>query len=58
MIRDRVPPPNDRPQRRQFAVLGLIFLLSISSLLLIYVFFPEVDPYVRALVLPVAPLRA
>lgn len=38
---------NERIQRRHFVLLGLIFLVSISSLMLVYNFFPQVDPYVE-----------
>lgn len=37
---------NERFQRRHFALLGLIFLISFSSLILVYTLFPQVDPYV------------
>ena len=37
---------NERIQRRHFVLLGLIFLVSISSLMLVYTLFPQVDPYV------------
>ena len=41
-----IPVENERIQRHHFALLALIFVLSISSLLLVYIRFPEVDPYV------------
>jgi hypothetical protein len=39
-------PQNARVKRRHFLVLILIFLLSISSLCIIYILFPKIDPYV------------
>lgn len=46
MNRNSIPIQNERLQRRHLAVLGLIFLISISSLILVYTLFPQVDPYV------------
>ncbi len=40
------PVRNERLQRRHFVLLALLFLISISSLLMIYILFPEIDPYV------------
>ena len=37
-------PQSGRVQRRHFAILILIFLLSILSLCTVYVLFPEVNP--------------
>jgi hypothetical protein len=46
MINDSIPVQNERIKRRHFVLLALIFSISISSLLMIYIFFPEIDPYV------------
>jgi hypothetical protein len=46
MINNSISVPNERFKRRHFVILGLIFLISISSLLTIYILFPEIDPYV------------
>lgn len=47
MIGNSVPIQNERLKRRHFIVLALIFLISISSLLMVYILFPEIDPYVK-----------
>ncbi len=41
-----INPQNARIKRRHFVVLILIFLLSISSLCIIYILFPKIDSYV------------
>jgi hypothetical protein len=46
MINNSISVPNERFKRRHFVILALIFLISISSLLTIYILFPEIDPYV------------
>ncbi len=47
MINNSIPLQNERIKRRDFVVLGLIFLISISSLWMVYILFPEIDPYVN-----------
>ncbi|CAF1418207.1 unnamed protein product [Adineta steineri] len=42
-INNSIPAQNERIQRRDFLILALIFFISISSLLTIYILFPEVD---------------
>jgi hypothetical protein len=39
-------PQSGRIKRRHFAVLILIFLISILSLCTVYILFPKIDPYV------------
>jgi hypothetical protein len=46
MINNSIVVQNERLQRQHFFVLALIFLISISSLFMVYIFFPEIDPYV------------
>jgi len=47
MINNTIPIQNERLKRRHFIVPALIFLISISSLLMVYILFPEIDPYVQ-----------
>jgi len=46
MIKSDDHKQNEHIDGRQFFILGLIFLSSISSLILVYLFFPQVDAYV------------
>lgn len=39
-------PQSGRIKRRNFAILLLIFLISIASLCIVYILFPKIDPYV------------
>jgi hypothetical protein len=41
-----INPQSGRIKRRHFAVLILIFLISILSLCTVYILFPKIDPYV------------
>jgi hypothetical protein len=47
MNNNSIPIQNEGLKRGHFVILGLIFLISISSLLTVYILFPEVDPYVN-----------
>ncbi|CAF1279913.1 unnamed protein product [Rotaria sordida] len=44
MINHSISLQNKRIKRRHFVLLALIFLISISSLLTIYILFPNIDP--------------
>ncbi|CAF1609506.1 unnamed protein product, partial [Rotaria sordida] len=44
MINHSISLQNERIKRRHFVLLALIFLISISSLLTIYILFPNIDP--------------
>jgi uncharacterized membrane protein YhaH (DUF805 family) len=41
-----ITPQSGRTKRRNFAILLLIFLISIASLFAVYILFPKIDPYV------------
>jgi len=42
-----ITPQSGRIKRQHFAILILIFLISISSLCIVYILFPKIDPYVE-----------
>jgi hypothetical protein len=42
-----ITPQSGRIKRQHFAILILIFLISISSLCIVYILFPKIDPYVK-----------
>ncbi|CAF3862591.1 unnamed protein product [Rotaria magnacalcarata] len=44
MTNNSHPVQNERIKRRHFVVLGLLFLISIASLLMVYILFPNIDP--------------
>ncbi|CAF3306133.1 unnamed protein product [Rotaria socialis] len=44
MINNSHPVQNERIERHHLVLLGLIFLISLASLLVIYILFPNIDP--------------
>ncbi|CAF0757888.1 unnamed protein product [Adineta ricciae] len=44
MMNSPLSVQNERVQRRHFLILGFIFFVSIASLFVIYILFPEIDP--------------
>lgn len=51
MINQSNSVQNEGLQGRHFVILATIFIISITSLFMLYVFFPKIDPYVINLIL-------
>ena len=50
MINQSISISDERLQRSHFLILALIFIISISSLFILYIKFPDIDPYVEILI--------